>query len=332
LEGWAIEARVYAEDPFRNFLPSIGRLVRYNPPPESAHVRVDTGVKEGGEISMYYDPMIAKLLSYGSTREEATAHMRKALDRFYIRGVSHNIPFLASLLSKERFVKGNLSTNFIADEYKNGFNVVDLPPKEPAILVAVAAGIHRRNVIRSTTITGQMPGRARKLVAEWVVTMGEKAYPVVVSEKSDVIIVKFGRDSFEVKSDWSAGNPLFIGTVNGQEVCVQVDRNGVGYRLFHSGSQADVTVLSALAANLLSQMPRKVPPDMSRFLLSPMPGLLVSVAVKEGQEVKAGEELAVVEAMKMMNILRAERDAKVKKVAAQAGGSLSVDQVILEFV
>ena len=331
LTGWAMEARVYAEDPFRNFLPSIGRLVRYIPPGESDYVRVDTGVYEGGEISMYYDPMIAKLITYGVSRDHAIAHMRQALDEYYIRGVNHNIPFLASLMAKERFVEGRLTTNFIAEEYPDGFHAADLPPEDPQTLVAVAAAVHRRNVERDAQISGQLPGRGMKVAEDWVVLLDGKPHPVSVREAPNGYAVVVDGDAVTVRTDWQIGEPLLRATVNGHHVCVQVDRQGVAYRLFHAGSRADAVVLTRRGAELAALMPHKQPPDMSRFLLSPMPGLLVSVAVAEGQEVKAGEVLAVVEAMKMENILRAEHDGVISKVHSGSGASLAVDQVILEF-
>jgi propionyl-CoA carboxylase alpha chain len=332
INGWAIESRVYAEDPFRNFLPSTGRLIRYNPPEESESVRVDTGVYEGGEISMFYDPMIAKLITYGKNRNEAIACMREALDRFFIRGVAHNIPFLASLMSKQRFVDGKLSTNFIAEEYKKGFNAADLPPEDPAVLVAVAASVHFAGASRNARISGQMPGHEMKVGNDWVVKLGDSAYPVSVAEDGEGWMVALKGRKLAVRSkNWTLGNPLFEGTVGSRSVSVQIDRFGIGWRMFHAGSQAVVMIYTARQAELAALMPKKAPPDMSKYLLSPMPGLLVSLAVAGGQEVKAGEELAVVEAMKMMNVLKAERDGVVKKLHAQAGASLAVDQIIIEF-
>ncbi|HYG85925.1 MAG TPA: acetyl-CoA carboxylase biotin carboxylase subunit [Azospirillum sp.] len=336
LNGWALEARVYAEDPFRNFLPSTGRLTHYQPPADDPHVRVDTGVFEGGEISMFYDPMIAKLCTWGSTRDAAIVRMREALDQYYIRGVSHNIPFLASLMANQRFVEGRLTTNFIAEEYPNGFHAADLPPDDPAILVSVAAVIHRCLNDRDIQISGKMVGNTAKVRSDWVVVLNGTPHPVHVDPiQGGPLRIGYGVDfdgkHHTVWSDWQIGDPLFRGTVNGEHVCVQVDRLGVGYKLFHSGSQANAQVLTPRAAELSALMPEKAPPDMSKFLLSPMPGLLVSLAVTEGQEVKAGEVLAVVEAMKMENILRASQDGTVSKVHANPGSSLAVDQKIIEF-
>lgn len=335
LNGWAMESRIYAEDPYRNFLPSIGRLVSYRTPEENKNVRVDTGVYEGGEISMFYDPMVAKLCTWGKTRNQAIAHMRDALDRYYIRGINHNIPFLASVMGKKRFVDGKLTTNFIAEEYPDGFSDADLPPDDPTPLIAVAALIHRAQSDRAGRISGRLEGHEKPVSDTWVVDIGGKQTKTEVSvpngnERASGS-VKVGRRRIEVKSDWNFGEPLFIGKVDGKEVCVQVDRDGIGYRLFHNGAMVDARVYTPREAELAQLMPVKVPQDMSNFLLSPMPGLLVSLEVKEGQEVKAGENLAVVEAMKMENMLKAERDGVVKVIPEKVGASLSVDQIIMEF-
>ena len=343
INGWALESRVYAEDPYRNFLPSTGRLVHYIPPAETKNVRVDTGVQEGGEISVFYDPMIAKLCSWGKTREEATAHMRAALDAYYIRGVSHNIPFLASVLGRAKFESGKLSTNFIAEEYPDGFSDKDLPAKDPTMLVAVAGIVHSAYAHRAAGISGQIPGHGRKLPEDWVVVVAgsdskDQEFPVWISPEigvgeggSATATAKVGKKSVEVESDWTLGAPLLTARINGKPVTIQVEKRAVGYRLSHAGSQLDVDVYTALQAKLARLMPHKPPPDLSKFLLSPMPGLLVSLAVKQGQAVKAGETLAVVEAMKMENVLKAERDGAVKKIHQKAGDSLAVDQMILEF-
>jgi len=334
LRGWAMECRIYAEDPYRNFVPSTGRLVRYIPPPESDTVRVDTGVFEGGEISMYYDPMVAKLITYGIERNLAIRHMRNALDQFYIRGVSHNIPFLASVLGKERFVSGRLTTNFIEQEYPDGFHASDLPPDDPTVIACVAASIHALTLAREAMISGQLKGHERTVAEDFVVKIGDEDYHDVS--------VRPGRDGrghtvfasgsdHTVESDWTFGRPLWVGHVDGHLVTVQVDRDGIGYRLFHQGAVAAVRVFEPIAARLDKLMPVKEPPDLSKYLMSPMPGLLVSVLVEVGQEIKSGEKMAVVEAMKMENVLRAERDGTVKTLHAEAGASLAVDQVILEF-
>ena len=331
LKGWAIEARVYAEDPFRNFLPSIGRLVKYMPPQETEVVRVDTGVYEGGEVSMYYDPMIAKLITYGATRDRAIAHMRDALNEFFIRGVQHNISFLAALMVHTRFMTGRISTNMIAEEYPHGFHAADVPHDDPALLIAVAAFLHRSYMDRAAKISGQMLGHERKVKNDWVVLMGGQSHPVHIELVEGGYDVVYMGENYQVRSDWQFGQPLFKGTLNGTDICIQVERRGMHYRLFHWGSQADVMVMSPRVAELQALMPEKAPPDLSKFLLSPMPGLLTKLAVQVGQEVKAGEELAVIEAMKMENVLRADQDAKVVKILATTGESLAVDQAIIEF-
>ncbi len=331
LKGWALEARIYAEDPFRNFLPSIGRLVRYIPPAESAVVRVDAGVQEGGEVSMYYDPMIAKLITYGPNREQAIAQMRTALDAFYIRGVSHNMGFLAALMAHPRFVEGRLTTSFIAEEYPDGFHAADVPHDEPALLITVAAAIHRRYMDRAALISGQMRGLERQVEDDWVVFMGGKYYPVLVKPVPGGHDVVYNDKLYAVRSDWQFGNPMFRGTLNGTDICVQVERRYLEYRLFHSGSQVDVLIMRPRTAELHALMPVKAPPDLSKFLISPMPGLLTQVSVEAGQEVRSGETLVVIEAMKMENVLYAEQDGVVAKVMAKPGDSLAVDQPIIEF-
>jgi propionyl-CoA carboxylase alpha chain len=280
---------------------------------------------------MYYDPMIAKLVTYGATRDRAIAHMRDALNEFCIRGVSHNISFLAALLNHPRFITGRINTNMIAEEYPQGFHPADIPHDDPALLIAVAGFIHRSYMDRAAKITGQMPGHERKVGEDWVVTIGDARHPIVGRPAAGGYDVEYGGETYEVRSDWQFGEPLFKGTINGTEICMQVERRNLVYRLFHWGSQMDVIVMTPEAARLLSLMPVKVPPDLSKYLLSPMPGLLSKVLVQVGDEVKAGQDLAVVEAMKMENVLRAEQDAKVAKVLAAPGDSLAVDQQILEF-
>lgn len=331
LKGWAIEARVYAEDPFRNFLPSIGRLVKYMPPKESEAVRVDTGIYEGGEVSMYYDPMIAKLVTYGATRDRAIVHMRDALNEFFIRGVQHNISFLAALMVHTRFITGRITTNMIAEEYPNGFHAIDVPHDDPALLIAVSAFVHRRYMDRAAKITGQLPGHERIVKNDWVILMHGQQHHVHIDPVVAGYDINYMKEVYQVRSNWQFGNPLFKGTVNGTEICIQIERRDMVYRLFHWGSQADVMVLSPQIANLQSMMPQKAPPDLSKYLLSPMPGLLTKISAQAGQEIKAGEELAVIEAMKMENVLRADHDAKILKILAIPGDSLSVDQAIIEF-
>jgi len=335
LNGWALEARVYAEDPFRNFLPSIGRLTHYQEP-EGEGVRVDAGVFEGAEISMFYDPMIAKLIASAPTRDGAIARLMEALDSYEIRGVSHNISFLAALVGNPRFAKGDFSTNFIAEEFAGGFVGAELNAAQEATLIIVAATVQRIQTDHEAEINGQLPGHEVKPVDEWVVCLGDARHPVTVkgytvAKQDRSYQLETPSGSHEITTSWLPGRTLFRATLDGKTVTFQVDRVGIGYRLFHAGASRLVKILPPRAAELLDLMPVKQPPDLSRFLLSPMPGLLVRVEVTEGQEVKAGEELAAVEAMKMENILRAERDGRIAKIRVKAGESLAVDQVILEF-
>jgi len=330
INGWAIESRVYAEDPFRNFLPSTGRLVYYRPPADDVHVRVDTGVFEGGEVSMFYDPMIAKLITWGANREEATACMRSALDRFLIRGVTSNLSFLSALMEHPRFVEGNMSTNMIGEEYPDGFHPADVPHQDPSLIISLAASMHRRYRDRAAQIDGQLAGHERRVPNDWVVVMDNEFYPVTVVPVEGGHDVQHDGNTYTVRSHWEFGQHLFNGTVNGKQIFAQVERMKQIYRLFHGGSQSDAMVLNPLAAELMQYMPVKAPPDMSKFLLSPMPGLLVSLAVKEGDTVNAGDELAVLEAMKMENTLYADRDCVVARINYEAGASLAVDDKIME--
>ena len=330
LTGWAMESRVYAEDPFRNFMPSIGRLSGYREP-EGEGVRVDSGVYEGGEVSMHYDPMISKLITYGDNREAAIDLMVDALDAYYIRGVNHNISFLNALMVHPRFVAGELTTNFIAEEFPDGFNADLVPQNNPHIAVVVAAAVHQEYRERSSQISGQSEGHEYQVPDNWVVITGAEETPVSMTLTLSGFLVSIGNEDYSVVTDWSLGEPLFEAEINGQLITVQVERSGSGYKLFYRGAEINALVLSPKAAELNKLMLEKVPADLSRFLLSPMPGLLVKLAVKVGDQVKAGEELAVVEAMKMENSLRAVNDGIVAKISAEAGDSLMVDQAILEF-
>jgi propionyl-CoA carboxylase alpha chain len=320
LKGWAVEARLYAEDPYRNFLPSTGRLVKYREPAPGSDVRVDSGVYEGGEISMFYDPMIAKLCTYGKDRLAAIDRMRRALDEFYVRGVSHNVPFLAALMAHPRFRAGRLTTNFIAEEFKGGFTAAHLPPKDPVVLAAVAAVVERLRTERA----GLQQGRR-------VVLLNRVPIELTISGIGSSFTIDAGKRRMALQADWTVGDPLFHAIIDGQRLVVQVDAVGSAWRLTHEGGQAEALVLTPRQAELYALMPVKAAPDTSKFLLSPMPGLLSSVAVSEGQDVKAGEALAVVEAMKMENVLRAAQDGTVKTLHAKAGDSLRVDQKIIEF-
>jgi len=338
LNGWAVETRVYAEDPLRDFMPSIGRLVRYRPPAgpedEAVTVRIDSGVEEGSEISMFYDPMIAKLVTHAPGRLQAIDAMQAALDAYGIRGINHNIAFLASVMTNPRFRAGELSTNFIAEEFPDGFQGSEVTEETLEILIAVAAILQQRRAVQAATISGQMDGALEfdpEMPAHWVVMLGQQAHPRTVTPVGGAFRVSGGARDLLVETGGRLGDLVLPCFIDDRPVTVQADRRGPALRLSYAGADIEALVLTPLAAKLAARMPVKEPPDLSRFLLSPMPGLLMSLAVKEGQSVKAGEELAVVEAMKMENVLRAERDGKVAKVHAGPGESLAVDQAILEF-
>ena len=331
MSGWAIEARVYAEDPKRNFLPSVGRLVRYREPEASDAVRVDSGVSEGADVSVHYDPMIAKVIASGADRAAAIRALGDALDRFYIRGVDTNVAFLARVMAHDRFRAGDLGTNFIAEEFPDGggesHGAADRSPR----ILSVAAVVHHARERRAGAIDGRRPSRRPRVSGDWVVINQGSHDRVRVSGDDGSYEVVSERGRSRLRTDWQPGFPLFSGELDGERLVVQVDRSGVGYRLIAGGAAYDVVVLSPRAAELYRKMPAKDVPDTSRFLLSPMPGLLVSVAVEPGQQVRTGEELAVVEAMKMENVLRAERDVTVSEIHAGPGDHLAVDQVIMEF-
>ncbi|HET8747859.1 MAG TPA: biotin/lipoyl-containing protein, partial [Ramlibacter sp.] len=351
-DGWAIECRINAEDPFRSFLPSTGRLVRFQPPQASmwasdtGHlygVRVDTGVAEGGEIPMYYDSMIAKLIVHGTDRRDAIAKMREALNGFVIRGISSNIPFQSALLAHPKFVAGDFNTGFIAEHYAGGFRAEDVQHDEPDFLVALAAYANRRALERSGGISGQMRGHEFTIGEDYVVVKldadGRHQFQAAKVRAFDVrngsAVVETNGRSYEICSSWHLGAPRMRGTVDGKSFMAQVERgagkNPLALRVQHNGTRLDTLVFTPRTAELFALMPFKAPPDMSRFLLSPMPGLLVDVAVQPGQKVQAGERLAVIEAMKMENVLFASADGVVGKVLAGKGESLAVDQPILEF-
>jgi propionyl-CoA carboxylase alpha chain len=339
LNGWAVESRVYAEDPYRNFLPSTGRLTRYRPPAERVSggvtVRNDTGVYEGGEISLFYDPMIAKLVTHAPTRAEAIEAQGSALDAFVIDGIRHNIPFLSALMAHPRWKSGKLSTGFIAEEFPDGFHP-QVPEGERAdVLACVAAAIDHVLGERKRNISGQMTGRTVTREANRAVWLGAKEYRLEVKRENGTIGVRFpeqGKSGIRhLASHWKPGDPLWSGTIDSQPVAVQVRTIPNGFTLSYQGVETRAYVYTDTEAAYARLMPVKKAPDMGKFVLCPMPGLVVSIAVKEGQEVKAGETVAVVEAMKMENVLRAEIDGTVKKVNAKPGDSLAVDAVILEF-
>jgi propionyl-CoA carboxylase alpha chain len=334
-DGWAMECRINAEDPLRNFLPSTGRLVRYEPPEEVDGVRVDTGVYEGGEIPMFYDSMIAKLIVHGRDRADAIAKMREALNRFVIRGISSNIPFQAALLAHPKFVAGDFNTGFIAEHFPKGFRAEDVPHEDADFLIALAAAVNRKYLTRAAGISGQLPGHGFRITADQVVVVqragGAATHHPVQVQLNGSVAVKLGERTFDFTSDWSFGRMRIEGLCNGRPFAAQVERHGLSFRVIHGGTRIDALVLSPRAAELLKLMPYKAPPDTSKFLLAPMPGLLADIHVQPGQQVVAGERLAVIEAMKMENILTAAQDGTVAEILAARGESLSVDQPILRF-
>ena len=350
--GWAIECRINAEDSFRNFLPSTGRLVRFHPPETTMFqgnteqllgVRVDTGVQEGGEIPMFYDSMIAKLIVHGRDRNDAIARMREALNAFVIRGISSNIPFQSALLAHPRFVSGDFNTGFIAEQYAHGFRAEDVKHQDPDFLVALAAFVRRRSRERAASLSGQLPGYDVKVGQTYtIITLdahGAHQHTQVEVDDSmgshGTAIIKVNGKNYAIASESRINDVAIKGTVNGQPFTAQVERgstkNPLSLQIQHNGTRIDAMVVSPRMAELFKLMPFKAPPDLSRFVLSPMPGLLVDVAVKPGQKVLAGERVAVIEAMKMENVLFALQDGVVKSVVANQGESLTVDQVIVEF-
>ena len=336
INGWAIENRLYAEDPYRGFLPSIGRLTRYRPPQEVAEkaraVRNDTGVYEGGEISMFYDPMIAKLCTWAPTRGEAIEEMRQALDSFELEGIGHNLPFLAAVMDHPKFISGDMTTAFIEEEYPDGFQGVELDTTALRRVAAAAVAMHRVAEIRRSRISGRMDNHERRVGTEWVVSLQRQEFTVSITADRQGADVLFDDDtSMRVESDWTPGQPLATLDVDGAPLILKVERRTSGYRIRYRGADLTATIRTPRQATLAARMPEKTPPDTSKMLLCPMPGLVVKIDVEEGQEVQEGQALCTVEAMKMENILRAEKKGVVKTVNASAGDSLSVDDLIMEF-
>ena len=350
--GWSIECRINAEDPFRNFLPSTGRLVRFQTPKQTMFqgntvdlhgVRVDTGVQDGGEIPMFYDSMIAKLIVHGKDRNDAIAKMREALNGFVIRGISSNIPFQAALLAHPRFVSGDFNTGFIAEQYSQGFRAEDVPHDDHDFLAALAAFVRRKSRQRAANLSGQLPGYDVKVGQDYaVVELGQggnnRYVPVHVDEftgKPGVAQITVNGKTYAIESNSRLNDIRIEGTCNGKPFTAQVERgtlkNSLALQVQHNGTRIEALVMSPRMAELHKLMPFKAPPDLSRYVLSPMPGLLVDVSVQPGQKVQAGERVAVIEAMKMENVLFAAQDGVVKKVVASKGESLTVDQMIVEF-
>ena len=333
--GWSMECRINADDPYRSFLPSIGRLVRYQPPAEVDGVRVDTGVYEGGEIPMYYDSMIAKLIVHGKDRMDAIMKMRAALNKFVIRGIHSNIPFQAALMQHPRFISGDFNTGFIAEEFPHGFRASDVKPADLGLMDALATAVHRRYLERATGIYGQLEGHEMKIPDSFVIASGEAGKMdyvttnIAVTASGYKVIVK--NKTYDIQTEWNPGQIIYSAVINGQEIAAQVERTNLFYRIQFDGVRVDSLVLTPNGAEMQKLMPFKEPPDMSKFLLSPMPGLLVDVTVTVGQKVEAGQRLAAIEAMKMENVLLATQDGVIAEVMAAKGESLAVDQQILRF-
>jgi propionyl-CoA carboxylase alpha subunit len=351
LTGWAIENRLYAEDPYRGFLPSIGRLTRYRPPVEVAAgpllqtgkwqgdasagktaVRNDTGVYEGGEISMYYDPMIAKLCTWAPDRATAIEAMRVALDSFEVEGIGHNLPFLSAVMDHPKFVSGDMTTAFIAEEYPDGFEGVTLPDADLRRVAAACAAMHRVAEIRRTRVSGRMDNHERKVGSEWNVALQGQSFDLHIDADHDGATVSFDDSTaLRVSGNWTPGDQLAEMTVDGSPLVLKVGKVSGGFRIRTRGADLKVHVRTSRQAELARLMPEKTPPDTSKMLLCPMPGLVVKIDVSEGDEVQEGQALCTIEAMKMENILRAEKQGVVSKVNAAAGDSLAVDDVIMEF-
>lgn len=344
LNGWSMECRINADDPFRNFLPSTGRLVKYRPPAEENGVRVDTGVYEGGEIPMHYDSMIAKLIVHGSDRMDAIHKMRHALNQFVIRGIHSNIAFQAALLQHPLFVSGDFTTGFIPEEYPNGFQRDSVQPADSNRLAALATFMRTRYLEYIQVIDGQLPGHEMQITKKFVVVTGKRVgsmndpidVPTLVEHKDGIYSVYVetgeGTSRYDIVSEWRPGQILLNATINGtQSISAQVERKGIRYYLVLDGAQYECMVLSPLGAQLQARMPIKLPPDTSKMVLSPMPGLLTKLLVRAGDSVTAGQKLASIEAMKMENTLSALQDGVVSEILAKEGDSLAVDQIIIRF-
>ena len=321
--GWAIESRVYAEDPYREFMPSIGRLSKYLTPDHSENVRVDTGIREGSEVSMFYDPMIAKLITHGENRDKAIENMMSAIDQYVIDGLSHNLNFLSSIMHNETFQSGYTTTDFIEQEYSDGFKGEAITDKEFEVFASIFGACHLLDQMKLNSLYMNEK--------KFIVSFEEQNIEINIKKDGDNFVTHVDNNEYHLSLNSQSNDPRIICLVNGQNMVVQVRKEKPRYQLVHKGKIAMALISEQRVAELNELMPEKIPQDMSKFLLSPMPGLLIKVCVKEGQEVKAGEELAVVEAMKMENSLRASKDLKIKSILGSEGDNLSVDQKILEF-
>ena len=336
INGWAIESRIYAEDPYRNFLPSIGRLVKYRPPTELSNdkiaIRNDTGVDEGGEISIHYDPMIAKLCSWASSRNEAIKLMEKSLNEFELEGIGHNIPFLSAVMQHSRFLEGDITTAFIEEEFPDGFRGSQLKNDKLQMIAAASSAMHRLAEIRRTRISGRMDNHTRRVESDWVVVLAGLDFEInLIGDKTGSNATFSDGTTLRVESDWTPGDTIAEFKINEELLSFKVDKIPSGFRFRCFGADLNVLVRNKRQYELSRYMKEKIAPDMSKFLLCPMPGMLVSMNVTVGDDVEQGQSLRVVEAMKMENVLRAEKKGKIKKINANQGNSLSVDEVIIEF-
>ena len=336
INGWAIESRIYAEDPYRNFLPSIGRLVKYRPPLEKSEdeivIRNDTGVCEGGEISIYYDPMIAKLCSWAKSRDKAIKIMENSLNEFELEGIGHNIPFLSAVMQHDRFLKGDITTAFIDEEYPDGFLGVNLEKDMLKYIAAACSAMYRVAEIRRTRISGRMDNHTRTVGSNWVISLsGHDFFIDLSADKSGSTVIFSDGSSFRVESSWRPGDTIAHVNINETLVSIKVDKIPSGFRVRHNGADLKVLIRNERQFQLSKYMLEKIAPDMSKFLLCPMPGMLVSVNVSVGEEVQEGQSLCVVEAMKMENVLRAEKKGIIKSINTELGMSLAVDETIIEF-
>ncbi len=340
IKGWAVESRIYAEDPYRKFLPSIGRLVRYEAPEDGEHesvlgtytVRNDTGVREGDEISMFYDPMIAKLCAWAPDRAGAVAGMARALEDFHVEGLGQNIPFLSAVMDQPRFASGELSTNYIVDEFPDGFHGLAPSDWQTDVVTAAGAWMHLTLAKRARRIGNGLSSPLDR--DDWVVVAGQQRRPVRLTQTGDVLTLAFDEGKRVLTLDgvnWRPGRALFKGRLDGRAFTVTTGPATEGFTIRHRAAKMAVLVLTPVSADLHARLPRKVPPDTSRLVISPMPGLVVSVDVEAGEEVKEGQVVCVIEAMKMQNIIRAERDGQIKAIGAKAGDSVAADDVLAEF-
>ena len=331
INGWAMEARVYAEDPRRGFLPSTGRITRYQEPVTEHNVLIDTGVYEGGEVSMFYDPMIAKVCTHAATRDKAIEAMQAALSAFVVRGIQHNMSFLEAVLGHERFLRGDISTNFIEQEYPGGFSGAELTSESSKVLLAAAVFIYLRDAERASRISGQLPGRERAIGARWVVSVGDESFPIYARAKEYGYDISYDKGLIVVRSSWKLGRRLFQGTVNGKPISVKLRYMNEGFHLTYGGSEVVAIVRSPRLAELAQYLPKEVLVGRKNQLAAPIAGMVQHLRVKEGDLVKTGGELIVIEAMKMENVIHADHDVKIKKILIGEKESVQAEQVLIEF-